>query len=132
MYAPLDGKVIPRVCVCGGGGGYSVWKSVPTLVRRCRVVAVATTDRFKKKCVCVGGGGGSCPLIILYKRGAVRVFATNILDEITIVWIKFVFKIATIIWYITIQEIQKIHHLLLILRDCSWASTKRGGLYIWR
>ena len=33
-------------------------------------------------------GGGGCPLIILYDRGAVRVFASYILHQITIVCIQ--------------------------------------------
>ena len=63
----------------GGGGGYSVWKRVPTAVRPlwsggCR------DPRWLKR--------GGCPLIILYNRGAVRVFASNIPHQITIVCIQ--------------------------------------------
>ena len=32
--------------------------------------------------------GGSCPFIILYDRGAVRLFASNILHQITVVCIQ--------------------------------------------
>ena len=61
-----------------GGGGYSVPKRVPTAVQPlwsggCR------DARWLKK--------GGCPLIILFNRGAVRVFASSIIHHITIVYI---------------------------------------------
>ena len=52
-----------------GGGGYSVWKRVPTAVRPLRSGGCRDPRWLKR---------GGCPLIILYSRGAVRVFASNI------------------------------------------------------
>ena len=50
-----------------GGGGSLFWKRVPTAVRPLRSVGCRDPRWLKK---------GGCPLIILYNRGAVRVFAS--------------------------------------------------------
>ena len=65
----------------GEGGGYSVWKRVQTAVRLLSAERWLLRPKMAKK-------KGDCPLIILYNRGAVRVFASNILHQIRIVCIK--------------------------------------------
>ena len=65
--------------MCVGGGGTRSGKGYRLRSDRCGAVAIATKHGLKK---------GGCPLVILYDRGAVRVFASNILHQITIVFIK--------------------------------------------
>ena len=60
--------------VASGGGGTGSRKGYRLRSDCCGAVVVATPDWLKK---------GGCPLIILYDRGAVRVFSTNILHQIT-------------------------------------------------
>ena len=59
---------LPALEARGGGGGYSVWKRVPTAVRPPRSCGCSDPRWLKK---------GGCSLIIFDKRGAVRVFAFN-------------------------------------------------------
>ena len=84
----------------GGGGGYTVWKRVLTAVRPPRSGGCRNPRWLKK---------GGCPLIILYKRGAVRVFESNILHHITIVCIqicswKLSKQLFSKIWYMQYRK----------------------------
>ena len=63
----------------GGGGGYSVWKRVPTAVQLLESRGCREPQWLKK---------GGCPYIILYDRGAVRVSSANISCQIIIVCIQ--------------------------------------------
>ena len=74
----------PRV-VGGGGGEYLVWKRIPTAVQPLRSSGHRDTRLLKKK---KGGGGLSSYYIILYYKGAVRVFACNILHHVVIVYMQ--------------------------------------------
>ena len=62
----------------GAGGGYSVCKRVPIVVQPLRSGGCRNARWLKK---------GYYPLVILYDKGAVRVFTSNILHQITIVYV---------------------------------------------
>ena len=62
-----------------GGGGYLVWKRVPTVVRPRK-----SCDCRKVQWLKMGG----CQIIISSKRGAVTVLNVNNLDQITVADLK--------------------------------------------
>ena len=61
-----------------GGGGYSVWKRVPTAVRPLTSCGCREPRWLKK---------GGCRVIISSKRGAVIVLIANIVDQKTIIFV---------------------------------------------
>ena len=73
------GRRLPR----GGGGVLGLEKGT-----NCGLAAAERCLSQPKMAKKKKGGGGGCPLIILYNRGAVRVFASKFPHQITIVCIQ--------------------------------------------
>ena len=62
-----------------GGGGYLVWKRVPTVVRPRKSCGCRKVQRLKM---------GGCQIITSSKRGAVTVLNVNKLHQITVADLK--------------------------------------------